>query len=389
MSAHAILAPSGASRWLNCTPSARLEATFPDKAGEIAREGTLAHSLGEMLLRYKLKQITKAIFQRTCKVIEADKLYDASMQEHADAYSVFVLERFSDAQAHTKDAMIHLEHKLNLTDYIPEGFGTSDAIIIADGVMDLIDLKYGKGVHVSAERNKQMMVYALGALRDFDFIYDIHTVRMTIFQPRIDNFSSWDMPVADLREWAEKELKPRAALAFEGKGEFVPGSHCQFCRARAVCKALADYNLQLAKHEFRDPSLMTDDDITDVLARADMFTSWLKAVDEYALDEAVTNNKKWPGFKLVEGRSNRTYTDANLVAVKLLGAGFAENMIYKKEVLGITAMEKVLGKKEFQEQLSNLIIKPPGKPTLVSENDKRPEYNSLQSAIEEFNNADL
>jgi hypothetical protein len=384
MITHAVLSPSGAHRWLNCTPSARLEQKFPDTAGEIAREGTLAHRLSELLLRQQLKQVSKAIFTKELKEIESDPLYDHSMHEHAESYCAFVLERFSEAQAHTKDAIIFLEHKLNLTDYIPEGFGTGDAIIIADGVMDICDLKYGKGVLVDAKNNKQMMLYSLGALRDFDFVYDIHSVRMTIFQPRIDNYSSWEMTVEDLREWADEELKPKAALAFKGEGEFVPGSHCQFCRVKATCKAFANYNLEVAKYEFKDPALLDDLEITDILNRADIFSNWLNSVEEHALAEAVNNQKKWPGYKLVEGRSNRTYTSSDLVASKLLKAGFAEEIIYKKEVLGITAMEKTLGKKEFNIYLSDLVIKPPGKPTLVPESDKRPEYSSTERAAKDF-----
>jgi hypothetical protein len=384
MTTHAVLSPSGAHRWLSCTPSARLEQTFPDRAGEAAKEGTLAHSLGELLLRQHLQLIPKVVFTKALQVMQADAMYNEAMHEHADAYKVFVLERLSDAQAHTKDAALFLEHKLNLTDYVPEGFGTGDAIIIADGVMDIIDLKYGKGVQVNAEGNKQMMLYSLGALRDFDFVYDIKTVRMTIFQPRIDNYSSWDLSVEELKAWAENELKPRAALAFDGEGEYSPGSHCQFCRAKAVCRANAEYNLELAQYEFRKVELLDDNEIADILNRADNFTSWLKAVEDHALHESVNNGKKWPGYKLVEGRSNRTYTDTALVAAKLLKEGFAEDLIYKKEILGITAMEKAIGKKEFFVLLSDLLIKPPGKPTLAPLSDKRAEYSSVENAVKDF-----
>jgi hypothetical protein len=384
MSAHAVLSPSGAHRWLSCTPSARLEQQFPDKAGNVAREGTLAHSLGELILKLKLKKITKQVYQRDLKKIESDELYDHAMQEHAESYSVFVLERFYEAQSHTKDAVIYLEHQLNLTEYVPEGFGTGDCVIIADGTMEIIDLKYGKGVVVIAENNKQMMLYALGALKDFDFVYDIDTVCMTIYQPRIDNFSTWKIRVDDLLTWAEMELKPKAALAFKGEGEFSPGTHCQFCKAKAVCKANADYNLQLAVYDFATPELLTDDEIADILERSSNFTNWLKSVNEYALSEAVLNGKKWPGYKLVEGRSNRTYSDEAAVAERLLEKGFAEDLIYKRELLGITAMEKVVGKKEFALHLSGLIIKPQGKPTLAPKSDKREELNSVEAAQKDF-----
>lgn len=386
---HAVLSPSGAHRWLTCTRSARLETQFPDKAGEVAREGTLAHSLGELILQYKLKRITKAVYQKELKKIEADNLYDHAMYEHCESYSVFVLERFYAAQSHTKDAVIYLEHSLDLTEYVPEGFGTGDCVIIADGTMEIIDLKYGKGVLVSADGNKQMMLYALGALKEFIFAYDINHVRMTIFQPRIDNFSTYELSTDDLLTWAEVDLKPKAILAFAGEGEFAPGTHCQFCKAKAVCKANADYNLEIAKYEFKIPELLYDDEIADIIRRADLFTKWLKGVTEYALSEAVNNGKKWPGFKLVEGRSNRTYTDEAAVASKLIKEGFAEDLIYKRELLGITAMEKVLGKNVFTLHLGSLIIKPQGKPVLVNEEDKRPQLNSIESAKIDFADVEL
>lgn len=384
MADHAILSPSGASRWLACTPSARLEQQFPDGAGEAAAEGTLAHALGELLLRYKTKQLPPSLYDSRLKEIQADKLYDGSMLDHAEDYAVFVLERFAEAQAHTKDALLFLETKLDLTDYVPEGFGTGDALIIADGTLDLIDLKYGKGVAVSAQENRQMMLYGLGALRDFDFMYDIQKVRMTIHQPRIENYSSYELTVAELRQWAEAELKPKAQLAWEGKGDYAPGAHCRFCKAKAVCKALAEYNLDLAKHEFQNPALLSDADVADILGRVEMFSTWLNAVEEHALNEAVNNGKKWPGYKLVEGRSNRKYADEVAVALKLKEAGFEEDKIAPRKLLGITDMTKVLGKKDFAFYLDDLIIKPAGKPVLVAAADKRPEISSVDSAVQDF-----
>jgi hypothetical protein len=267
MSAHAVLSPSGAERWLNCTPSVRLEQQFPDNAGQAAAEGTLAHELGELLLRKELKQIKKFQFEQKLAAIKANGLYDNSMLDHCENYRDFVLERLHDAKARTKDAVIALEQRIDLTEFVPEGYGTTDSNIIADHILDVVDLKYGKGVPVSAERNKQMMLYALGALNAFDMMYDIHTVRMTIYQPRIDNISTWELPVKDLREWAETELRPRAKLAFDGEGEFNAGKHCRFCKARGTCKANADFNLQLAKYEFREADMLKGDDISDILDR--------------------------------------------------------------------------------------------------------------------------
>lgn len=382
--AHAVLSPSGAERWLNCTPSARLEQQFSDSAGDAAREGTLAHSIGELLIRYKTKRVTKKVFSLALETLQADRQYEPSMLDYADDYAVYVIEKLADAQSHTEDAMLFLEQKLNLTDYIPEGFGTGDSVIIADTVMDIIDLKYGKGVPVSAENNKQMMLYALGALREFDYMYDIRSVRMTIYQPRLDNNSTFEMQVDELKAWAETELKPRAALAFEGIGDFAPGTHCRFCKARGVCRAFADLNLELAVHDFKDPDLLNDEEIASILDRADMFSKWLSGVEEYALNEAVNNGKQWPGYKLVEGKSNRIYSDEAKVIDKLVKAGFKEDTLFEKKILGIGKMEKAITKKVFAAELTDLIIKPPGKPCLVKADDKRSAYNSAENARADF-----
>lgn len=387
MSTHAILSPSGAERWLNCTPSARLEQQFPDRAGEAAKEGTLAHAIGELLIRVKLKTIKKYEYEEVLAGHKKNTLYNDDMLAHAEEYASFVLERFLEAQTKNKHALIFLEQKLNLTDYVPEGFGTGDVIIIADGVLDIIDLKYGKGVPVSAENNKQMMLYSLGALREFEYMYDIDTVRMTIYQPRLDSISTWEIPAEQLNKWADEELKPRAALAFEGEGEFKPGKHCQFCRAKGICKANAAANLEIAKYDFRETTLLKDEEVADIIDRAATFINWINGVEEYALNEAVAG-KKWPGYKVVEGRSNRKYLDDEKVATKLLQSGFNEAVIFKPQaLLSITAMEKVITKKVFEDTLKGLIIKPPGKPALVPLSDKRPELNSAESAKKDFETA--
>lgn len=387
MSTHAILSPSSASRWLACTPSARLEEGFPDKTSSAASEGTLAHALGELMISLKTGRISSEQYEKSMTGIKADSQYEPGMFEYMDLYSDYVVEQYNGALAHTKDAQLFLEQRLNMTDYVPEGFGTGDVVIIADGCMDIIDLKYGKGVPVSAEQNKQMMLYTLGALREFDFLYDLALVRMTIYQPRLDSISTYELSTSELREWAETTLKPLAALAFEGKGEFEVGPHCRFCRAKAVCKAHAEYNLQLAQYDFKDGRLLDDAEISDILSRADMFTKWISAVEEHALAEAI-NGKKWPGWKLVEGRSNRTYSDQKAVEEKLIAEGLDAEKIYApKTLLGITAMEKAIGKAAFNTYLSTLIIKPAGKPTLAPESDKRPEFSSVESAVSDFANA--
>jgi len=383
---HAVLSPSGASRWLNCTPSARLEQNFPDSSGEAAKEGSVAHELGEALLRGYLEPEAFPDINAVISRIQESKYYNAEMQDHAENYASFVIETFEAAKAITKDAVLQIEAKLNLTDYVPEGYGTGDAVIIADGTMNIIDLKYGKGVNVSCENNKQMMLYALGGLRDFDFMYSIDKVCMTIYQPRMDNISTFEMSVVDLQAWAENFLKPLAKLAFEGAGVFKVGDHCRFCRAKANCKANATENLELAKYDFQDAVLLNDTEVADILSRASAFKAWLTAVEDMALTEAVEKGKNWPGYKLVEGRSNRVYSDEDKVAEALVREGFAESEIYTRKILGITAMEKAITKKTFESVLGGLIIKPVGKPTLVVESDKRSAWNSAESAKNDFSN---
>lgn len=382
--AHALLSPSGASRWLACTPSARLEQSFPDRAGEAAQEGTLAHALAELLLKHKLGLVIKNTYSRELQAIMTDKLFSEEMLEFIETYTDFVIEQFELAKMQTKDAMIFLETRLDMSDYVPDGFGTGDVCIVADGVLDFIDLKYGKGVPVYAEENKQMMLYALGALKEYSHLYDIHTVRMTINQPRLDSISSWEITVNDLTLWAEKVLKPKAQLAFEGKGEFNPGKACQFCKAKAICRANADYQLRLADMEFRVPELLEPDEVAEILKRKAQFLSWLTSVSDYALLEAVHNGAEWPGFKLVEGRSNRKYVDETKVAETLVKAGFGDDVIYTKKLLGITAMEKAIGKKPFTLHLAEHITKPQGSPTLVEESDKRPIFEKSNTAMDDF-----
>lgn len=382
---HALLSPSGASRWLACTPSARLETEFADKAGDAAAEGTLAHSLGELLILLKTGRISKANYNKKLKAIQADKFYGNDMMEYCEDYAVYVMETFSAAIGRTKDALLFTETKLDLTEFIPDGFGTADINIVADHILDFIDLKYGKGVEVSAIENKQMMVYALGALSQFDFLYNISTVRMHIYQPRMDNISVWEIDATELKQWGSDELVPKAKMAFAGEGEFVPGKHCQFCRARPTCRAHAEKQIEIFEYDLKAARLLTDVEVSDVLSRAKDLTSWLTEIKDYALDQAVNNSKKWPGYKLVAGRADRFYTDPQAVADKLLKAGFTEEKIYEpKELLGITKMEKAITKKVFAEELSELVKKPAGKPTLAPADDQRPELNSLDKATSDF-----
>jgi hypothetical protein len=362
---HALLSASGAHRWMNCTPSARLEQKFQDNSGEAAVEGTAAHALAEHKLRRALKIRSKKPVSK----------YDSDeMDGYTDGYVEFILEQIALAKETCADPQVLIEQQLDFSKYVPGGFGTGDCVIIADGVLHIIDFKYGQGVLVSAEDNPQMKLYALGALELFDGIYDISTVSMTIYQPRRENVSTHTVFKESLYQWAEEILKPTAAIAFKGDGDYVPGEHCQFCRAAVKCRARAEEKLKLARFEFTLPPLLTDTDIEEILTKLDDLTSWANDIKAYALEAAVSHGKEWRGFKLVEGRSIRKYSNEEAIAEAAKAAGYRD--IYETKLIGITAMEKLLGKAKFQEILGGLIEKPPGKPTLVPLSDKRQAINT-------------
>lgn len=374
--AHAVLSASGSKRWLSCPPSARLERKFPDKAGEAAQEGTLAHALAEARIRHWLGEISENGLTLRIDSIRHDALYSPEMGEYVSEYVDLCIEKINEAQG-----IALVEERLDFSRWVKNGFGTGDMVIIGDGVLEIVDLKYGKGVPVSAEGNTQMQLYALGAIEQYGYIYDFDHVRMSIFQPRNGGLSTQLMSVAELLAWGES-IKPIAELAYEGKGEFKAGDHCRFCRAAVQCKALADYNLEIAKLEFRDADLLTDGEVSFVLERVDGLVRYAEKIKTFALAEALKGHK-WPGFKIVAGRSNRKITDA-VKAVKLLrGAGYTDDVIYKPlELQTITDLEKTITKKKFGELLGSVVEKPPGKPTLVPEDDKRPEYDPVQSEFE-------
>ena len=374
--AHAILSASSSKRWLSCPPSARLERKFPDKAGEAAKEGTLAHALAEISIKHWLDELSDAAAKKQRAQIEADDLYNPDMADYVQEYVDICIEKITAAAG---TALV--EEKLNFGRWVKDGFGTGDMVIIGNGVLEIVDLKYGKGVPVSAESNTQMQLYALGAIDQYGYIYDFDHVRMSIFQPRNGGLSTQLMSVDDLLAWGES-IKPIAELAYEGKGDFKAGDHCRFCRAATQCKALADYNLEIAKLEFRDADLLTDDEVSFVLERVDGLVRYAEKIKTFALEEAL-NGHRWPGFKVVEGRSNRKITDEAAAAKILRGAGYSDDAIYKPlEIQTITALEKLITKKKFGELLGSVVEKPPGKPTLVPEEDKRPEYDPVQSEFE-------
>ena len=369
---HALLSASSAHRWLLCPPSAKECAKLPDVSSEYARQGRDAHTLCE----YKVK---KALGMKVKNPTENLTFYNEEMEECASEYAQFIMESLSAAKEHCKDPLVLVEQRLDFSRWVPGGFGTGDCVIVADDTLMVIDFKYGLGVLVDAEKNSQMMCYALGALSLFDGIYDIKEVNMTIFQPRRENVSTASMTKEELLHWAETVLKPTAELAAQGKGEYKAGDHCRFCKLKATCRKRAEYNLELAKYDFAVPSTLEDEEIEIGLSKADELVNWVGEVKEYALQQALSG-KSWKGWKLVEGRSNRRYVSEEAVAAKVEEAGFDP---YEKKLLGITAMTKQLGKKKFDELLKGLIEKPQGKPVLVPESDKRP---ALHTAVDDFKN---
>jgi len=371
---HAILSASSSERWLHCPPSARLCEAYEDKGSDYAAEGTDAHALCE----FRLKQ---ALGIPAEDPIENLSWYNEEMEECAAGYAAYVVELLETAKQACSDPVVMIEQRVDFSRWVKEGFGTADCILIADGVLNIVDYKHGKGVEVSAEGNTQLSLYSLGALEIFDGIYDIDTVRMTIFQPRKSNISVDQMDKADLYEWADTELTQKAQLAYEGQGDFSCGEWCRFCKAKAECRERATANLALARYEFQAPALLNDEEIADILGKVDALTAWASDVKEYALQQAVSG-KEWTGWKLVEGRSNRKYTSEAAVADAVESAGFDP---YERKVLGVTAMQKLLGKTRFEELLAPYIEKPQGKPTLVPESDKRPAMNTAKNDfMEEF-----
>lgn len=370
---HALLSASSSHRWLNCNPSARLELEFEDSETEAAAEGTAAHALAE----HKLKKALKRQTTRPTSKYDSDE-----MELHTDGYVQFVLEAVEEAKQNCSDPLVLIEQRLDFSCYVPEGFGTGDCVIIADRRLHIIDLKYGAGVVVECQENPQMMLYALGALRIFDSLYDINEVSMSIYQPRRENVSTWTISVDDLKDWAENTLVPKAELAYEGKGEYSPGSWCQFCKAAVKCRARAEAKLNLAQYEFKMPPLLTDEEIEDILLKLDDLTKWANEITAYAQDAAINHGKEWTGFKLVESRTNRKYSDEAAVAQAANAAGYHD--IYKKSLITITEMEKLMGKSTFNEVLGGLVIKPQGKPTLVPASDKRPAITNM-GADKDFN----
>lgn len=370
---HAVLSASSSHRWLECPPSAKLNAEIADKASEYAQQGSSAHELAE----YKIKSfLGKNVKDPT----DSLTYFDQEMADCTDSYAEYVAEQVAKAKEHCKDPIVLVEQRLDFSKWVPQGFGTGDCVIVADDVLTIIDLKYGVGILVEAEKNPQMMCYALGALQLFDSIYDINKVSMTIFQPRREHISTFEITKEELLKWADTILAPTAQLAASGGGDFKAGAHCQFCKVKATCRKRAEYNLELARYDFEMPATLEDEEIEVILSKVDELIAWGSDVKEYALQLALSG-KQWNDWKLVEGRSNRRYTDETVVADTVKAAGYDP---YEHKVLGITAMTKLLGKTKFEKLLGGYLEKPQGKPTLVPMSDKRPTINKAAEAADDF-----
>lgn len=371
-SSHALLSASGAHRWLACPPSACLEADLPDSSSAAAEEGTIAHELAEWKLRRALHQ--------TPAMKPVSEWIDAEMETLTDDYVTLLQERLREVRQVFAAPLVLIEQHLDFSHIVPGGFGTADCVIIAEPTLNVIDLKYGAGVLVEAESNPQLMLYALGALHEFGPLYDISKVAVTIYQPRRANVSTWELPVSELEEWAMQVVKPRAVLAAEGHGEFNAGEHCQFCKVAPRCRARAEANLALTRLEFASPAELSEAEISQVLMQLPQLRLWAAEVEAHALSLAVNQGKHWPGFKLVEGRSVRKYTNEADVAAAAEAAGITD--VWQRKLKTITALEKQLGKNRFTELFGEFVVKPPGKPALVPESDKRPGLPGPSADIE-------
>ena len=370
MPKHAFLSASSSHRWLACPPSALLCAKEADQSSAYAKQGSDAHELCEYLL-------LKALGHDPPDPTENLDYYDAEMLSCAEGYRDFVMEQVEEARKLCADTLICVEQRLDYSRWVENGFGTGDCVIVADDLLHVIDYKYGLGVLVSASGedgtgNSQLKCYALGALDTFGDLYDIRRIKLSIYQPRRENVDTFEMKVQDLLRWADDVLSPIAKLAFTGDGEFCAGDHCVFCKVKATCRARADYNMELAKYEFEKPAMLNDEEIASILPMIDSLVSWATDIKEFALQQALSGTV-YEGYKVVEGRSNRKYSDETAVARIVQEAGYDP---FEKKLLGVTAMQRQLGKKRFQELLGGFLYKPPGKPVLVPTSDSRPEMNT-------------
>lgn len=380
---HALLSASGAHRWLHCTGSPLLEKEFPDSTSVYAQEGTLAHYLCELKLMAYTGEITKRKLTSMKNKLMKSELWQPEMDSTSEAYLDYIKDI---TMSYTVKPVILIEKKVDFSQYVPEGFGTADCLILAGDTLHVVDYKHGKGVVVDADHNPQMMLYALGAMSELSLLYRFKFVHMTIVQPRVNNISEFTMTADELIEWGETIVKPKAEAAMSGKGEFEAGDWCRFCRAKQQCKTRYESNDSLypelsAQH---DPRRITLDELGEYLRRGRDMAAWLEDMKEYALSESLAGADV-PGWKAVEGRGSRAFTDTDEAVDTLIKNGIDESVLYERRVLTLAQMEKAVGKKAFGELVGDLVIKNPGKPTLVEESDKRPRITNQPTAADVFN----
>lgn len=378
---HALLGPSSASRWMACPPSVRLTENMPEEESDFAREGRLAHEIAELKILKKIVDpgMSTRKFNADMKKLKAHELYQEEMQGYTDAYVDFVQEQMC---ACDSPPFVAVEQRVDIREYVKDAFGTADCIILSGDSMHVIDLKYGKGVEVFAEENKQMLLYALGAYLEYNFLYDIKKIKMSIVQPRLANFSTWECDLDYLFAFAE-EARKKADMAFSGEGEFKPGEHCKFCKAKPNCRARANDNLELEGWQYAIPPQLSCEEVGHILQKAEGLAAWAKELKEWALAQALAGEEV-PGWKAVHGRGARSFTDTDMAIATLKAHGVEEEMLYERKVLTLAQMEKVVGKKDFNEILKDFIEMKVGAPTLVGESDKREAITNRVKAADVF-----
>lgn len=372
---HALLSASSSHRWLICTPSARIEEKLPDSTSDDAKAGTLAHKIAELKLRKYISPMGPRTFNTRIKKFKEDPLFQEEMLRHTDTYMDYISKV---TYGFSSPPYVAAEKTLDYSIYAPEGFGTGDCIIIGGNTLHVIDFKYGKGVPVSADSNPQMMLYALGAYEEEKILFNIEHIKMTIIQPRLDSISEFSIPIKQLLDWGES-IRSIAEKAFNGVGDFVPGDHCQFCRAKAICRALKAENLSVEIYENKMPPLLTNEEVGQILEKAKSIKSWVTALEKYALGEVLKGNEI-PGWKAVHGRGNREFINTDEAFKVLQDNGIEKSMLYDSVPLSLAKVEELVGKKKFKELLSDKVSSPPGKPTIVPLSDKREPIKKLSAA---------
>lgn len=382
--AHAKLSASGANQWLNCPPSIKASAGIVDTSSEFAKEGTFAHELSELYFSNLYENLSDVDFKQQLEQSKANEYYSEELREYVEQYVDIVEEKVNEAKAQD-EPILFFEHRLDLTRYVPESFGTGDVVVYYNGTVEIIDLKFGKGVEVSVLNNPQLRLYGLGAYELFKDFEDIHTIKMTIVQPRLNNISSESVDADDLVEWGMNTVNPQAIKAYNGVGEFHAGSHCRFCKIRHTCRARAEAN-DVNADDMKAPETLTDDELSELLHKLPDIKRWASEVEDYCKQQAYENNRNFNGWKVVEGRATRKYVDDEQVYERLK-EHYDPQEVTETKVLSISKLEKQLGKKKVSEMLSDLVTKPQGKPALVTEDDKRqPITNSAESDFTEFIN---